>query len=133
MLTHRWGCVRTTHAVCAQPGVPGVQASAFLFGSYHHRWTEAWPYLPDNNVLALSSCQTLRTEIDLGDASVVQAFDECSVLPGNAFSHIHGWPVHASSGESLLDRVDPPTAVKLQAYMLALIGRFRSASPLQTF
>ena len=79
-----------------------MRGSLFLFGSYHHYYADAWPYLPDNNILALSSCHTLRTEIDLGDSAVVQAFDECTVLPGNAFSHIHGWPVHASNGESAL-------------------------------
>ena len=47
------------------------------------------------------------------------------MLPGNAFSHIHNWPVHTSNGESLLDRVDADTAVQLRAYMLALIERFR--------
>lgn len=129
-----------------------MQGSAFLFGSYHHHYSadalalllttgyrtvptnsadagldavDAWPFVPDNNILALSTCHTLRTEIDFGDPSVVQAFDECSVLPGNAFSHIHGWPVHTSNGESLLDRVDTDTADKLRAYMTAVIDRFR--------
>ena len=76
------GCDRSSKLWHVQPEEQPAAKGAFLFGTYHFDAASSWPHVPDNNALALASCDTLRTEIDLADAYILRNYAECMVLPG---------------------------------------------------